>query len=72
MLHTGTSGAEHSFADATESASGAATKAEIGQRMKSDGTMLGGTPVGALPNAWVDCDDWHVIHKPADETITNT
>ncbi|MEU6562931.1 WXG100 family type VII secretion target [Nocardia nova] len=72
MLDAGTPGAGHAFAGAMDSATDAATKAELGNLLKSDGKMLGGIPVGALTNAWVNYDDWHNYHKPADEAIANT
>ncbi|KZM68413.1 hypothetical protein [Nocardia terpenica] len=71
MLDSGTPGAGHAFAGAMDSATDAATKAEIGQLLKTDGKALGGIPLGAAVNAYVNWDDWHNHGKPADEAIAN-
>ncbi|MCC3311549.1 hypothetical protein [Nocardia africana] len=70
MLDTSTPGAGHAFAGAMDSATDAASKAEIGQLLKSDGKMLGGVALGGAVNAWVNYDDWQ-HGKPADEAIAN-
>ncbi|MEG8183341.1 hypothetical protein GZH49_33290 [Nocardia terpenica] len=71
MLDSGTPGAGHAFAGAMDSATDAATKAQFGQMLKMDGKALGGLPLGAAVNAYVNWDDWHNHNKPADEAIAN-
>ncbi|MCM6772762.1 T-complex 10 C-terminal domain-containing protein [Nocardia sp. CDC159] len=71
MLDSGTPGAGHTFAGALDSATDAASKAEIGQLLKTDGKALGGIPLGAAVNAYVNWDDWAHHGKPGDEAIAN-
>ncbi|KZM75252.1 hypothetical protein AWN90_17735 [Nocardia terpenica] len=71
MLDSGTPGAGHAFAGAMDSATDAASKAQLGQLLKMDSKALGGLPLGAAVNAYVNWDDWAHHNKPGDEAIAN-
>jgi len=71
MLDSGTPGAGNAFSGALDSATDASTKAELGQMLKSDGKTLGGLPLGAAVNSYVNWDDWAHHGKPGDQAIAN-
>ncbi len=70
ILNSGTPGAGHAFAGAMDSATDAATKAEVGTLLKTGGKVLGGVPLSAAINTYVSWDDWK-HHKPMDQAIAN-
>ncbi|MBO0852408.1 MAG: hypothetical protein J2P18_01410 [Nocardia sp.] len=71
MLDSGTPGSGHAFVGAMDSATDGATKAEVGNMMKADAKTLGGMPLGAVVNSYVNWDDWAHHGKPGDEAIAN-
>ncbi|MBF6446592.1 RHS repeat protein [Nocardia elegans] len=70
LLDSGTPGAGHAFVGAMDSATDAASKAQLSQLLKSDGKMIGGVPLGAAVNIYTNYDDWS-HGKPLDEAAAN-
>ncbi|MBF6174922.1 hypothetical protein [Nocardia blacklockiae] len=72
LLDSGTPGAGHAFVGAMDSATDAASKAQFARWLEPEGRFLGGWPLGAAVNAYVNWDDWKNYGKPFDEAAANT